>query len=287
MLDQAPQISQSPLRFPTSLSTTERHRRVVLRAIEHMRANLADPHNLDKLSDIACCSRWHLVRVFSEYTGVTPMTFLSMLRFQAAKAMLLETDEKIINIAYDVGFSSLGSFGRRFTELVGFSPRALRQGAKRFDPAQFRTLIRRMAEQFHKDDDAGYICGSITLGLSAQRLLEHHGGGHVFLGVFTGNSPSGIPQSCSIAGFPGPYRLPLRAEGKASILAAAWQTEGDPISILLSRNLLLGRSAEITAGRAVRRQVDLTLDLETVDKPPVLLALPLLLERKARQTGLA
>src|SRR5882757_7252029 len=102
MLDQAAQISPGPLRFPTSFSTSERHRRAVLRTIAHMRANLADTHNLDKLSDVACCSRWHLVRVFSEHTGVTPMNFLSMLRFQAAKAMLLETDEKIINIAYDV-----------------------------------------------------------------------------------------------------------------------------------------------------------------------------------------
>jgi hypothetical protein len=43
-------------------------------------------------------------------------------------ALLRETERPVTEICLDVGFTSLGSFSRTFTQVVGMSPTAYREG---------------------------------------------------------------------------------------------------------------------------------------------------------------
>lgn len=115
----------------------KRPRRIkpVERAITHMHSFLDADHSLDTLAEVANLSPFHFNRLFRRATGIPPVQFLYALRLEQAKRLVLTTGLPITDICFEVGYSSLGSFVRRFTEMVGCSPGRLRSLARELDPA--------------------------------------------------------------------------------------------------------------------------------------------------------
>jgi transcriptional regulator GlxA family with amidase domain len=75
---------------------------------------------------LAGFSKFHLVRAFRATYGETPMRHLSRRRIAHAQDLLRHANLTVTEICMLVGFSSLGSFSSRFTDLVGESPVAYR-----------------------------------------------------------------------------------------------------------------------------------------------------------------
>jgi AraC-like DNA-binding protein len=73
---------------------------------------------------VAGFSKFHLVCAFRATYGETPMRYLSRRRIAHAQDLLRHANLTVTEICMLVGFSSLGSFSSRFTELVGESPAA-------------------------------------------------------------------------------------------------------------------------------------------------------------------
>lgn len=69
----------------------------------------------------------HLLRLFKQYTGVTPRQYILRLRIDKACALLRQTNARILEIAYHTGFQSLSNFHRCFKEQMGVSPKQYRQ----------------------------------------------------------------------------------------------------------------------------------------------------------------
>src|SRR5438067_178861 len=111
--------------------TSEAYEKAVVRVIAHMKAHLEQPLELNQLAEIAIISKFHLVRIFDEITGTTPLHFLSCLRIQRAKEILLSSDRSITDICLEVGYTSLGSFSKTFNFLVGLSPQQFRAMPRR------------------------------------------------------------------------------------------------------------------------------------------------------------
>jgi AraC-like DNA-binding protein len=65
--------------------------------------------------------------MFKKATGLTFTDYLSRVRVEKAKALLLNPHLRISEIAYDVGFQSLTHFNRMFRKIVGESPTAYRE----------------------------------------------------------------------------------------------------------------------------------------------------------------
>lgn len=99
----------------------------VTRAICFMQDNLAEPITADEIARTALFSKYHFTRVFQRVTGDSPGRYLTELRFERARELLLSTDLKVIDISYEVGFASVGTFSTRFRERTGVSPSAFRQ----------------------------------------------------------------------------------------------------------------------------------------------------------------
>ncbi|MDY0234929.1 MAG: Ada metal-binding domain-containing protein [Gudongella sp.] len=68
-----------------------------------------------------------LREIFKEEYGVTLTKYISNLQLEEGKRLLVETDEKIIDIAYSIGFGSLSSFYRFFKKQTGKSPAVYRK----------------------------------------------------------------------------------------------------------------------------------------------------------------
>src|SRR5205085_192815 len=106
----------------------------VERAIQTMHTHLHEVLTLEDLASVACLSPSHFHRVFGRLIGIPPGEFLSALRFQAARRLLVTTPLSVTEICFEAGYTSTCSFTTRFTHLVGLSPRLLRQRAPAFQP---------------------------------------------------------------------------------------------------------------------------------------------------------
>lgn len=72
-------------------------------------------------------------RYFRRVTGNTFTDFVNQLRINRACQLLMETDQYISTICYNVGFNNVANFNRRFLELKGTTPRDYRrQGQERY-----------------------------------------------------------------------------------------------------------------------------------------------------------
>jgi AraC-like DNA-binding protein len=72
-------------------------------------------------------STFYFCKMFKKATGLTFTDYLSRVRVEKAKALLLNPHLRISEIAYDVGFQSLTHFNRMFRKIVGQSPTVYRE----------------------------------------------------------------------------------------------------------------------------------------------------------------
>ncbi len=81
---------------------------------------------VERLAAVSGVSEAHFARSFKDAFGVPPHRYLLTRRIERAKALLRDTDQPIIDIAFQTGWASLGTFGRVFRDITGQSPTELR-----------------------------------------------------------------------------------------------------------------------------------------------------------------
>lgn len=96
------------------------------RARDHIDRNYRAPLDLDQLARVAGVSKFHFVRSFEATYGETPMRYLTHRRIERAQDLLRGANLTVTEVCMLVGFTSLGSFSSRFTQLVGETPTAYR-----------------------------------------------------------------------------------------------------------------------------------------------------------------
>lgn len=94
----------------------------MLRARDAMDVTYAEPLDISKLAAIANTSEAHFIRTFRATFGETPHRYLQRRRVERAMFLLRRTDRSITDVCFDVGFSSVGTFGRTFHDIVGEAP---------------------------------------------------------------------------------------------------------------------------------------------------------------------
>ena len=107
---------------------TEELNRRLLRARDAMDRAYAEPLDVRAVAAVACVSEAHFIRTFRAVFGETPHRYLQRRRVERSMFLLRETDRSVTDVCLDVGFTSLGTFSRTFTEIVGETPSAYRAG---------------------------------------------------------------------------------------------------------------------------------------------------------------
>lgn len=79
----------------------------------------------------ACLSEQQFGRLFRAAYGATPGRYLGGLRIEHAKRLLLH-DVSVTEVCLSVGYTSLGTFSRRFTLETSLSPRAFQRQLRAF-----------------------------------------------------------------------------------------------------------------------------------------------------------
>jgi AraC-like DNA-binding protein len=114
----------------TAKSASGQHLRdlaVLRRVRDRIDREYAQPLDVEALARDAHMSAGHFSREFKLAYGESPYSYLMTRRIERAMALLRQGDLSVIEVCFEVGCSSLGTFSSRFTELVGIPPGAYRR----------------------------------------------------------------------------------------------------------------------------------------------------------------
>jgi AraC-like DNA-binding protein len=89
----------------------------------YMDNNYKEDLNLDLFSRIRFVSKFHLLRLFKRYYGLTPNQYLMDKRIEVAREHI-KNGLSISDTCHEVGFDSLSSFSSLFKRKTGLTPRA-------------------------------------------------------------------------------------------------------------------------------------------------------------------
>ena len=92
-------------------------------AIKFIETNLAAPLTLDDIAKHVSLSPIHFHNTFKAVTGKTPHQYLNEIRLKKATKLLVVTNMKLSQIAYECGFSSQAYFNYAFKKHMNMTPR--------------------------------------------------------------------------------------------------------------------------------------------------------------------
>jgi AraC-like DNA-binding protein len=88
---------------------------------KHLEQNLQFAHDPKELQEISGLSWNYIISQFSQTFGVSPMQFLTWARVTKAKELALQTSLSFGEIAAQVGYNDIHSFGKMFKKKTGMS----------------------------------------------------------------------------------------------------------------------------------------------------------------------
>ncbi|MEV6304178.1 helix-turn-helix transcriptional regulator [Actinoplanes sp. NPDC051861] len=220
-----------------------------------MRDNLGEQLTVDDMARSAMFSKFHFTRVFQRATGVSPGRFLSALRLQRAKFLLVSTSLNVADISLSVGYNSVGTFSSRFTRSIGMSP---------------TTYRRRAGYAPHIPIDNAATAAPSTARVSGHISERPHE--TVFIGLFPARIPEGKPVCCTVLPHGGDFTFESVPYGTWHLLAQAVGTQptGAPEA---NRPLAVATHGPLEVRRDTHIRIDPDFQPISEIDPPVLLAL--------------
>lgn len=110
-----------------AVSGTSRIKKEVRHAVQYFNENFPAQINIEDYAKSQNMSVCWFIRSFRQYTGMTPMQYITSVRISKAKDLLENTDYNIGEIASVVGYENPLYFSRIFTKTAGCSPSLYRK----------------------------------------------------------------------------------------------------------------------------------------------------------------
>jgi AraC family transcriptional regulator len=100
---------------------------LIARSLDFIEAHLREPIGVADMADAVGYSLYHFSRTFNEATHHTPYDYLMRRRLSEAACILLQSDAKIIDVAFDFQFNNPETFSRAFKRTFDIQPSRLRK----------------------------------------------------------------------------------------------------------------------------------------------------------------
>ena len=119
--------------FTTNLEGSEtqtiydRHREAILTAIHYINEHYADNLTVEEVAKVSALSFSYFSHLFKSITLKTFTEYLNDYRISKALQLLKETDKKVLDISYEIGFNSVNHFNRVFKKQIGIPPLSYRK----------------------------------------------------------------------------------------------------------------------------------------------------------------
>ncbi|MCZ8520404.1 MULTISPECIES: helix-turn-helix domain-containing protein [Paenibacillus] len=242
--------------------------------ITFIHRHIDEPLPLSRLAGHAAYSPYHFTRLFKEKTGLPPQYYISSLRLQKAKDLLLRTHLSVRDVSLEIGQQSLGTFTTRFTERVGMTPSEFRNSAQQA-AAHLRTL--RSYTDWDIAESLPASADRIEGSIRAEEPFE----GVILIGLFARPIPEGIPLYGTVLPSLGRFSFTGVKPGTYYLMATSVSWGMRTMEFLLPETTLRTRSKEpivVTPHTRVPHQ-QVVLYPPRLDDPPILISLPLLMNR--------
>ena len=95
---------------------------VITRAKEFIEQHQTEDLSLGQVAKAVNISTFYFCKMFKKVTGINFTDYVSRVRIENAKNLLLNPNLRVSEIAYEVGFQSLTHFNRVFKKVIGQSP---------------------------------------------------------------------------------------------------------------------------------------------------------------------
>jgi AraC-like DNA-binding protein len=95
---------------------------LISRAKQFIAEHQTEELSLDQVAKSVHTSKFYFCKIFKKATGINFTDYLSRVRTERAKNLLLNPNLRVSEIAYEVGFQSLTHFNRVFKRILGQSP---------------------------------------------------------------------------------------------------------------------------------------------------------------------
>jgi len=99
---------------------------LIEKAIKYIDAHFKEQPSIDVIASSIGMSKYHFIRVFKEYVGVTPKQFLHSVTLNYAKEHIKES-KSILDSTLDIGLSSVSRLHELFVNLIGVTPKEWRE----------------------------------------------------------------------------------------------------------------------------------------------------------------
>ena len=96
-------------------------------AMNYIDTHLQEHLTLEKLADVAAMSVSYFSQLFKMLNGFSAWEYIMDKRIELVQALLLSTEDPVLDIAFNCGFNNTTNFNRAFKKMTGMSPREYRQ----------------------------------------------------------------------------------------------------------------------------------------------------------------
>ncbi|MEC5425094.1 AraC family transcriptional regulator [Virgibacillus sp. C22-A2] len=246
--------------------------------ITYIHQHIDEPLSLSRLAQYVAYSPYHFARIFKERVGLPPHYYISSLRLQKAKDMLLQTDYSIRDIGLEVGQQSLGTFTTRFTERVGITPSQFRNS--KLEANNHLKSLQKLTDwesPYTTKNPHNKVAGTIQ----AKAAFN----GVILIGLFAKPIPEGLPLYGTLLSSLGDFYFTDVKPGLYFLMATAVSWETQATDILLPHTTLRARTKEpiIVSPHSCVPHQKITLHGPRLDDPPILISLPLLMNNFLRR----
>ena len=248
--------------------------------ISYIHQHLYDDLSLAQLAKYACYSPYHFTRIFKVRTGLSPLYYVSSIRLQKAKDLLVNTNLTVRDISMEIGQQSLGTFTTRFTERVGLTPVQYRES--KFVADQY---LNRLQKLDHWPSPRPAVKKTSRIEGTVRSDMPFQG--VEFIGLFPRPIPEGIPLYGTLLPSLGDFCFPDVKPGTYYLMATSLSWGTRVKDILLPHETLRYRSKEPLIVHQTSAVLDhqVTLHPPRLNEPPILISLPLLMQRLLSSAG--
>jgi AraC family transcriptional regulator len=144
----------------------------ICRALDFVEANLREEIAVADMAGAAGYSLYHFCRTFNGLVHHTPYDYLMRRRLSESARELVETDKRIIDIAFDYRFNSPETYSRAFKRMFGTQPSQWKEHGRLDRRFLMSQLTREHLEHVNKGEylrpvleerDAFQVAGVMTL----------------------------------------------------------------------------------------------------------------------------
>ncbi|WP_205948465.1 helix-turn-helix transcriptional regulator [Pueribacillus theae] len=247
---------------------------VINEVITYIHEHIYDPLPLSRLSSYAGYSPYHFTRIFKEKIGLSPLYYVSSLKLEKAKDLLLHTNFSVRDIGMEIGQQSLGTFTTRFTKRIGVTPSKFRNSAleagEHFD--KLRTINHWSLPLLKTNQDL-IVKGTVSAEVPFQ--------GIILIGLFPKPIPEGLPLYGTLLSSLGDFCFTDVKPGIYYMMATSVSWEMKAKDFLLPYTTLRAKLKEpiIVKPYSTVPHQHVILRKPRLDDPPILVSLPLLMNR--------